>query len=64
MKKGGGLPTFKSVLVYTLYSLEKRPRFCSISDVCAKFIIGVDVIKLLLPFKNKSENSLFKTLKV
>ena len=29
----------KSILVYALHSLEKRPRPCSISDVCAKIII-------------------------
>ena len=29
----------KSFLVYALHSLEKRPRPCSISGVCAKIII-------------------------
>ena len=45
MKKGVGsqstiiIGPSKSVLVYALHNLEKRPRPCPISDVCAKIII-------------------------
>ena len=34
----------KSVLVYALHSLEKHPRPCSISGVCAKIIINPCIV--------------------
>ena len=50
MKKGGGSESTiisRSVLVYTLHSLEKCPGPCSISGVCA------EIITIISSFNNK-----------
>ena len=63
MKKGDGpqqsVGPSKSVLVYALHSLEKRPRPGSISGVCAIIIITIIfyTIVLLLYFSKMAGSS-------
>ena len=68
MKKGGGsastiiIDPSKSVLIYALHSLEKRPRPCSISDVCAKIIFILLIVFLMALLILMQKRNILKTI--